>query len=207
MVKTIVLTGGPCGGKTTALDRIREYFTDHGFQVFTVPEVPTLVTAAGWNYLSPNHDFYYQGEQIILELQLKLEDQMLRLAETIHDRDSIIICDRGALDISAYITPQMYDDLCQACDTTRHELLHGGRYDAVIHLVTAANGAVQYYTTANNAQRYEKADEAGIRLACELDQKCINAWAEHPNHVIIDNAGSFEHKLQRVLLSIEAVIG
>ena len=40
-IKRIVLTGGPCAGKTTALVRIIEHFSNLGFKVFTVPEVPT----------------------------------------------------------------------------------------------------------------------------------------------------------------------
>ena len=32
-VKKIVLTGGPCAGKTTALVRIMDYFSSRGFKV------------------------------------------------------------------------------------------------------------------------------------------------------------------------------
>ena len=55
-VKRIVLTGGPCAGKTTALVRIIEHFSNLGFKVFTVPEVPTMYSQGGWSYLTPNHD-------------------------------------------------------------------------------------------------------------------------------------------------------
>ncbi len=34
----LVLTGGPCGGKTTALARLSSYLRERGFEVFTVPE-------------------------------------------------------------------------------------------------------------------------------------------------------------------------
>ena len=40
-VKRIVLTGGPCAGKTTALVRVIEQFSNLGYKVFTIPEVPT----------------------------------------------------------------------------------------------------------------------------------------------------------------------
>ena len=50
--KKIVLTGGPCAGKTTALVRIIEYFSSFGYKVFAVPEVPTLYSQGGWNYLT-----------------------------------------------------------------------------------------------------------------------------------------------------------
>lgn len=205
MIKQIVLTGGPCAGKTTALVRIQEHFSNLGYKVFMVPEVPTLVTAAGWSYLTSNHDFYYEGEKIILELQLELENKMRRLAETCTE-PCIIVCDRGALDISAYVSTEMYADLCASCGTTPDELLNGNRYDAVLHLVTAADGAEQYYTTANNASRYEQADEAGLRLARELDMKVRQAWTGHRHHRVIDNSRDFEQKLQNVLHEISAVL-
>lgn len=80
-IKKIVLTGGPCAGKTTALVKIVEYFSGMGYKVFTVPEVPTLYSTGGWNYLTPNRQLYYQGERAILETQLALENQFVALAE------------------------------------------------------------------------------------------------------------------------------
>ena len=38
----IALTGGPCGGKTTALTRLRDRFQSLGWRVFLVPETATL---------------------------------------------------------------------------------------------------------------------------------------------------------------------
>ncbi len=79
-IRRIVLTGGPCAGKTTALVKITEYFSGFGYKVFTVSEVPTLYSAAGWNYLTPNRDLYFEGERAILATQLALEDQFMQLA-------------------------------------------------------------------------------------------------------------------------------
>ena len=76
----VVLTGGPCAGKTTALVRIIEHFTSLGYKVFTIPEVPTLYSQGGWNYLTPNRQLYYEGERAILSTQLALEDSFMRLA-------------------------------------------------------------------------------------------------------------------------------
>ena len=80
-IKRIVLTGGPCAGKTTALVRIIEHFSNMGFKVFTIPEVPTLFTQAGMNYLTKNQGFFYEGEKATLEIQLSLEDKFLRAAK------------------------------------------------------------------------------------------------------------------------------
>lgn len=56
-MKRIVLTGGPCAGKTTALVKIIEHFSSLGFKVFIIPEVPTLFSQAGMDYLTDNKDF------------------------------------------------------------------------------------------------------------------------------------------------------
>ncbi len=43
----IVITGGPCGGKTTALSWLQNAFTLRGYKVIIVPETATeLIPAA-----------------------------------------------------------------------------------------------------------------------------------------------------------------
>lgn len=203
-IKRIVLTGGPCAGKTTALVRITEYFSNRGYKVFTIPEVPTLYSLGGWSYLTPNRDLYYEGERAILETQLALEDSFMRLAETCQ-KPVLIVCDRGTLDISAYISPEMWNDITEKAGTDTNALRN--RYDAVLHLVSAADGAEQYYTTATNAARYEQMNEEGLRIARELDKKVIKAWTGHPHLRVINNNDDFNAKLNRVLKEIAHVIG
>ena len=203
-IKKIVLTGGPCAGKTTALVKIVEYFSGMGYKVFTIPEVPTLFSIGGWNYLTPNRQLYYQGERAILETQLALEDQFMALAE-VCTKPVLIVCDRGALDISAYIKPEEWEEITLMAGSDSESLRK--RYDAVLHLVSAADGAEQYYTTATNATRYEKADEEGLRLARELDKKVINAWSGHSHLRVINNHDDFNAKLSRVIQEISNVLG
>ncbi len=202
-IKRIVLTGGPCAGKTTALVRIIEHFSNLGFKVFTVPEVPTMYSQGGWSYLTPNRDLYYEGELAILQTQLALEESFMRLAETC-TKPTFVVCDRGTLDISAYISSEMWEDLCQRCGTNGNELRH--RYDAVLHLVSAADGAEQYYTTATNSTRYEQANEEGLRIARDLDKKVNKAWTGHPHLRVINNHDNFDTKLNRVLKEISNVL-
>ena len=203
-IKRIVLTGGPCAGKTTALVRIVEHFSNLGFKVFTVPEVPTMYSQGGWSYLTPNPRLYYEGEKAILETQLALEDSFMRLAETC-TKPTFVVCDRGTLDISAYIAKDMWIELCQKCGTTPNELKD--RYDAVLHLVSAADGAEQYYTVATNSARYEQANEEGLQLARDLDKKVNKAWTGHPHLRVINNHDDFDTKLNRVLMEISNVLG
>ncbi len=203
-IKKIVLTGGPCAGKTTALVKITEYFSGFGYKVFNVPEVPTIYSTAGWNYLTPNRDLYFEGERAILTTQLALEDQFAKLAE-VCTKPVLIVCDRGTMDISAYMKPEEWDTITGMAGTSPSELRE--RYDAVLHLVSAADGAEQYYTTATNATRYEQANEEGLRIARELDKKVIRAWTGHPHLRVINNHDDFDTKLNRVLKEISTVVG
>ena len=203
-IKKIVLTGGPCAGKTTALVKITEYFSGFGYKVFNVPEVPTIYSTAGWNYLTPNRDLYYQGERAILETQLALENQFMKLAE-VCSKPVLIVCDRGAMDISAYIKPEEWEEITRMAGTNSNALRES--YDAVLHLVSAADGAEQYYTTATNATRYEQANDEGLRIARELDKKVIKAWTGHPHLRVINNHDDFENKLNRVITEISKVVG
>ena len=202
-IKRIVLTGGPCAGKTTALVRIIEHFSNLGFKVFCVPEVPTMYSQGGWSYLTPNRDLYYEGELAILRTQLALENSFMRLAETC-TKPTFVVCDRGTMDISAYIDKAMWEDLCQKCGTDSNELRQ--RYDAVLHLVSAADGAEQFYTTATNSTRYEQANEEGLRIARDLDKKVNKAWTGHPHLRVINNHDNFDTKINRVLKEISNVL-
>ena len=82
------------------------------------------------------------------------------------------------------------------------EKLRDARYDAVLHLVTAADGAAEFYTTSNNEARTE-----GVDLACSLDKKLRGAWTGHPHLRVISNSENFENKIRRVLREISKVLG
>ena len=202
-IKKIVLTGGPCAGKTTAMVKVIEHFSSLGYKVFTIPEVPTMFTQAGMNYLTSNKDFFFEGEKATFQTQINLEDSFLRMAETLQ-RPVIIVCDRGTMDISTYLTPDFWNRIISEEGYTNSQLRD--RYDAVLHLVSAADGAEQFYTTANNAQRLEQADEEGLKIARELDKKIVSAWKGHPHLRVINNHEDFNNKLNRVLKEISNVL-
>jgi CYTH domain-containing protein len=108
------------------------------------------------------------------------------------------------MDISAYMTPETWEEITRAVGTSSPELRQ--RYDAVLHLVSAADGAEQFYTTANNASRNESNDEEGLRIARGLDKKVIKAWTGHPHLRVINNDEDFDKKMTRVLKEISDVL-
>ena len=197
-MKKIVLTGGPCAGKTTALVKIMEHFSSIGYKVFIIPELPTLFLQAGMDYLTDNKDLFYEGEKATLEMQIALEDKFLQMAKSVK-QPVLIVCDRGTMDISAYMNPVLWNQIIS--DAKMNNEMLRSRYDAVLHLVSAADGAEQFYTTATNNKRTE-----GIELARILDKKVIQAWSEHPHLRVINNHEDFETKLERVLQEISDVL-
>lgn len=67
------------------------------------------------------------------------------------------------------------------------------RYNAVIHMVTAATGAEAFYTLDNNTARSES-----MAKARELDYKVLSAWVGHPHIFVVDNTTDFKRKINRV---------
>ena len=112
----------------------------------------------------------------------------------------LIVCDRGALDNKAYMDGLEFAQVLEFFGTNEIELRDN--YDAVFHLVTAAKGAEEFYTTANNAARTETADEAAA-----LDDKLIAAWTGHPHLRVIDNSSNFEDKMKRLIAEISSFLG
>ena len=197
-IQKIVITGGPCGGKTTALSWIANNLPNKGYKVLFVPETATELIGGGLTPWGCGTNLDYQRCQ--MELQLTKERLFERGGQTIPTDKLLIVCDRGAMDNKAYMTDQEFKQLCEELDTSEVELRD--RYDAVFHLVTAAKGAEEAYTFANNAARYENVEQAAA-----LDDRIIAAWTGHPHLRVIDNTTDFEEKLIRLLQEILTFLG
>ena len=46
----VVLTGGPCGGKTTGQTRLATFFENLGWKVYRVPETANILLSGGVNF-------------------------------------------------------------------------------------------------------------------------------------------------------------
>ena len=165
----VALTGGPCAGKTTALAQIISRFSDLGYLVYALPETPTIFANVSINFLTPDKQYFYNIEKAVLKYQIMMEDTFLELARNA-PKPVLIIADRGTMDISAYMEPTVWQALLDELGLSDVKL-RDARYDAVIHMVSAAIGAEEFYTTENNNARTE-----GIELAREIDNKILKAW-------------------------------
>ena len=197
-ITKIVVTGGPCAGKTTALSWIQNAFTKMDYAVLFVDETATqLITggAAPWLTTS-NRDYQWQ----LIQLQQAKEKAFTEIGKTLKEEKILIVCDRAVMDNCAYMTGEEFEWILDRMDTRRDTFLD--EYGAVFHLVTAAKGAEEYYTLANNQARTETPEEA-----IALDDKLIAAWEGHPHHSTIDNSTGFEEKMLRLIREIAAFLG
>ncbi len=197
-IRKIVVTGGPCAGKTTGLSWIQNTFSQKGWKVLFVPETATELITGGVAPWTCGTNLDYQVGQ--MRLQVTKEEIFRAAAETMPDDRILIVCDRGALDNKAYMNNEEFAAVLSRLHLDEVELRDS--YDAVFHLVTAANGAEDAYTFANNAARYETVEEARA-----IDEKLIAAWTGHPHLRVIGNQTSFEAKLQRLLSEISSALG
>lgn len=197
-VSKIVITGGPCAGKTTAMSWIQNAFTQKGYAVLFVPETATELITGGVAPWTCGSNIEYQ--QCQLKLQMEKEKIFEQAARTMKSDKILIVCDRGALDNRAYMDAVEFAAALDFVGASEVELRDS--YDAVFHLVTAAKGAEGFYTTANNAARTETVEEAAA-----LDDKLIAAWTGHPHLRVIDNATDFEAKMRRLIAEISSFLG
>ena len=198
IIRKIVITGGPCAGKTTAMGWIREAFTGHDYTVLFVPETATELITGGVAPWTCGTNVEYQECQV--ELQLKKEELFLRAARTMPGRKILIVCDRGVMDNRAYMNEEEFQRVLGYIDSTEEELLAG--YDAVFHLDTAARGIQNAYTLANNGARIETPAQA-----VALDDKTRAAWEKHPYRRIIHSGEDFVGKMKSLIHEIEVFLG
>ena len=197
-ITKIVITGGPCAGKTTALSWIQNAFAKKGYTVLFVPETATELITGGVAPWTCGSNLDFQKCQVTL--QKSKEEVFAQAARSMKSDKILIVCDRGVLDNKAYMSDMEFEAVMNALGT--NEIEERDRYDAVFHLVTAAKGALEAYTLANNAARTETPEQAAA-----LDDKLIAAWTGHPHLRIIDNSTAFEEKLERLIDEITSFLG
>jgi hypothetical protein len=186
-ITTIVITGGPCAGKTSALEWLRENYSGRGYGVIFVPETCTEMMAGGlypWN-CGGNVNF----QKCLVALQQFKEHTFRRAAQTMEPEHTLVFCDRAAFDNRAYMTDQEFQEVLADLHTDEATLL--GEYDGVFHLTSVACGDQDLYSTATNVTRYE--DKEG---AAALDAATRACWEHHPYFRVIPLAPTFEEKME-----------
>lgn len=185
-IKKIVLTGGPCADRSTALTRIGEACLAWGYSPLFVPEIIT------------GGDTSPDDRCCQIQLQLQTECIFEQKAAAMPCEGVLIVCDRGTLDSKAYMTEEAFDELVGKLNTNVVALRD--HYDAVFHLVSAAKGAEKFYTAAGNSRET-------VSETAALDDRILAAWTGHPHLRAIDNSSDLDGKMYRLITEIAAFLG
>lgn len=200
------MSSGPCAGKTTSLLELKRSLLEAGINCFTIPEVYTILMTNGCDVIYPPNYTDSSNRQLSIEclsremlMQLSLEDSFVSYA-SVSDKPVVIIGDRGALDIAAYSGEDMFGAILEKLQLSRSALLR--RYDIVLHMVTAADGAEGFYSNATNEIRKESVEEART-----LDRVTMKSWEGHHNlHVFQNEVGGFDAKLMAVKQCVHSYV-
>lgn len=196
-VVKIVLTGGPCAGKTTALKYVSDKLREKEIEVLTKEECATNLILSG---KTPQSMGNYEFHKLLFGLELEKEKELIKYAANLPCERVVLLYDRGLLDNRAFVTQADFDRY-SALYGTNEDVIRNS-YDAVFHLITAANGAEEHYNLTSNKARSETIEEAR-----RLDIETMAVWTGTPHLRVIDNSTAFDGKLDRLLTEILAFLG
>jgi predicted ATPase len=183
----IVVTGGPGGGKTTAVDLFRREIGD---RVVIVPEAATILFQGGFPRSRESRPLRI-AQTAIFHVQRHLEDVQAALFP-----GRTLLCDRGTVDGAAYWPGEIHHYFNAVGTTLDAEL---ARYDAVIFFETAARGGVSI--EGGNPIRTES-----TREAVKLDGKLRALWSRHPRFILVPHNPSFFKKISFGLAALEGIV-
>ena len=190
----IVLTGGPCAGKTTTIAKVKEDLENLGYHVLLLNECATEIINGGIRPFGDNQVSVFDFQNEILNLQIFKEKRFLDIISKLpEDTKCIILSDRGIMDSKAYLGSELFTKLLDQNNLKEDDL--GQQYDMVIHLVTvAANNQNKYNNRTNSARFEEDIDEV-----LDLDRRTNEVWQKHKNLKRVEATGTIEEKIEKVI--------
>ena len=200
LVAKIVLTGGPCAGKTTTITKLEEHLNERGYHVLTLNECATEMIKGGIRPFGDNKTNVYDFENEILNLQLYKEKRYKDfLSKYPDDTKIIILYDRGSVDVKAYLGEENYNKMLEENNLDNEDLLN--EYDLVIHMTTVAAETENKYSNATNKARFEEAKEA-----IDLDKRTNEAWSKHKNLKVAPVCDLLEEKINIVIGYVDELL-
>lgn len=203
--------GGPCSGKTAGIKRAKKIFEANGVIALAVPEAATILKSGG---LHPRDFLDVDYQMAIINTQLANEEvfrDMGLILQKKFQKRVVVLCDRGLLTGSAYMksddhvtdfAEKVLNPMGISIESIRN------RYRGGVHLVTAADGAEEFYSLENNEARDETPE-----FARWLDPRSQAAWRDHwdvhvfRNRTPDDRPVPFDEKIDAAVARIMEIFG
>ena len=194
MIKKILITGGACAGKTTSIEKIKEYLEGKNYKVLVAKEAPTFLINSGF---SPEKMGKMNFLKMVLEVQLNLKRYYDEYAKK--GGNEIIILDGGPLDNMKFIPKFELENMMKDFNITCDEILNW--YDGIIHLETVAKTDLKMYSTKSNPARTSDAETAVKR-----DDILLEIYKKHPKRIIVKSNPNFDEKIKDLIDGVKEII-
>lgn len=188
-VTRIALTGGPCSCKSTALEKIKAYYKNKGYTVFTVSESARILIDNG-----SLRDDMFSFESEVIAHQLNAEKEINKKIDNNSDGKILVLYDRGIADALSYVTPEQSADLQKKYDLDLIKIWK--RYDAVMFLEIADTESY-----INDNDRCEDRGEA-----LNAQNALLDVWVGHPHLRFIKSCENADDKVSKVIDEIDCLL-
>ena len=79
----LVLTGGPCGGKTTGQTRLATFFENLGWKVYRVPETANILLSGGVKFDKLTVEAREKFQENLLKTMMQIENSFFDVANSL----------------------------------------------------------------------------------------------------------------------------
>lgn len=196
----IIITGGACAGKSTAIEHVRAQLQKKGYHPLIVREVATDFIEMGIPLGKLGYPANRFQREIILEYVARRE-RAQNFAKLLSPHRPVIIYDRGVMDGQAFMSsPELFNAYLEDLGISRYEA--SWSYDCVIHMESVAKIGKRPYEnlSGNNPSRWSTYEDA-----LEEDDKLLQAYVDH-HHLRVVPAYSYtdlDWRLNEVMRHVE----
>lgn len=153
----IVLTGGPCGGKTSSLNYFTKMILNDGMSVAAISETANFLLSLGF---MPNVNIsVFDFQDLLFKLQFIKEYKQ-------EGKTDVLLCDRGLLDGKGYIFSDEFKKILEINNVSERLILT--TYAAALYMRTIA---YEFQTEFQLKRKYETPE-----LGIARDKKCLDIW-------------------------------
>lgn len=179
----IVLTGGPCGGKTDSIDFLSKRLIEQDYSVKIVNETANSLLKLG--YMPGVNISIFDFQNLLFKIQF--------LKEYISEgRANILLCDRGLFDGKVYIEDDDFQKILNLNKVEEKEVL--STYDGALYFRSIS---YEYPDEFSKRRIYESPEVGIIR-----DERCKKIWIDKIVPCNYDNLDGFKNKQKMIYLAL-----
>lgn len=180
----IVLTGGPCGGKTESIQFLSKKLVELDYSVRIVDETANALLQLGY---MPNRNIStFDFQNLLFKIQF--------LKEYISEgKSEIILCDRGIFDGMVYIDTDGFQKILELNRLDKERLF--STYDGVLYFRSIA----YEYPDEFSKKRIYESPQVGMNR----DEWCFRIWEEKIISCNYNNVDGFRNKQEFIYIALK----